>query len=165
MTNVGIAKRIEKDQPKADMKAADLKVFNPDEFETHKDAFQNLLSQTTSVTRKCSLLYIVRPALATVVFTYEFEERMFQMSWTGQEYHLYHRPPYAKLRAFLIGSAVYAWIKQYNHAANERRDFQAWVDYYNEEEKLNKRTALEKARMRDLHCKNEQSMSFKNTLK
>ena len=66
------------------MKAADLKVFNPDEFETHKDAFQNLLSQTTSVTRKCSLLYIVRPAVAPVIFADDFEERMFQMPLTGQ---------------------------------------------------------------------------------
>ena len=38
MTNAGIAKRIENYQPKADMKAADLKSFNPDEFETHEDA-------------------------------------------------------------------------------------------------------------------------------
>ena len=52
MTNAGIAKRIEKDQPKADMKAVDLKAFRPDEFETHGDAFRNLISQTTSVTRK-----------------------------------------------------------------------------------------------------------------
>ena len=59
MTNAGIAKRIEKDQPKADIKAADLKTFNPDEFETHEDEFWNLLSQTTSATRKCSLIYIV----------------------------------------------------------------------------------------------------------
>ena len=34
-TNAVIAKRIEKDQPKAEMKAADLKAFNPDAFETH----------------------------------------------------------------------------------------------------------------------------------
>ena len=61
MTNAGIAKRIEKDQPKADMKSADLKAFNPDEFKTHEDAFWNLLSQTKSVTRKCSWIYIVRP--------------------------------------------------------------------------------------------------------
>ena len=32
------------DHPKADMKAMDLKVFNRDEFETHEDAFWNLLS-------------------------------------------------------------------------------------------------------------------------
>ena len=44
MTNAGIAKLTEKDLPKADMKAADLKAFNPDEFETHKDAFRNFLS-------------------------------------------------------------------------------------------------------------------------
>ena len=72
MTNAGIAKRIEKDQPKADMKAADLKAFNLGEFETHEDALRNLLSQTTSVTRKCSLLYIVRPEVAPVIFKYDF---------------------------------------------------------------------------------------------
>ena len=111
MTNTGISKRIEKDQPKADMKAADLKAFNPDEFETHKDAFRNLLSQTTSVTRKCSLLYIVRLAVAPVIFTDDFEERMFQMPLTGQEYNLDHRTLYAKLKAFLVGSTGYAWIE------------------------------------------------------
>ena len=46
MMNAGIVKRIENNQPKADMKAADLTAFNPDEFETHEDAFRNLLSQT-----------------------------------------------------------------------------------------------------------------------
>ena len=83
MTNADIAKRIEKDQPKADMKAADLKVFNPDEFETHEDAFRNLLSQTKSVNRKCSLLYVVRLEVAPFIFTDDFEERMFQMPLDG----------------------------------------------------------------------------------
>ena len=85
MANAGIAKRIENDLPKADMKAAYLKAFNLDEFETYKDAFRNLISQTTSVTRKCYLLYIVRPAMAPVIFTDDFEERMLQMPLTGQE--------------------------------------------------------------------------------
>ena len=56
ITNAGMIKHIEKDQAKADMKAVDLKLFNPDDFKTHEDAFRNLLSQTTSVTNKCSLL-------------------------------------------------------------------------------------------------------------
>ena len=72
MTNAGIAKSIKKYQPKADIKAADLKVFNPDEFETHKDTFQILLYQTTSVTSKCFLLYIVRPEAAPFIFTDDF---------------------------------------------------------------------------------------------
>ena len=84
MTNSVIAKRIEKDHLKADTKAADLKVFNPDDFETHEDAFWNLLSQTTSVTNKCYLLYIVRPAVSPATFTDDFEERMFQMPLAGQ---------------------------------------------------------------------------------
>ena len=112
MTNAGIVKRIENDQPKADMKAADLTAFNPDEFETHKEAFRNLLYQNTSVTRKCSLLYIVRPEVATVIFTDDFEERMFQMPLNGQEYNLDYHTLYAKLKAFLIGSVGYAWIEK-----------------------------------------------------
>ena len=72
MTNAGIAKRIKKDQPKADIKAADLKAFYPYEFKTHKESFQNLLYQTTSVTSKLSLLYIVCLELAPVIFTDDF---------------------------------------------------------------------------------------------
>ena len=49
MTNAGIANCIKKDQPKADIKAADLKAFNPDEFKTHEDALWNLLSQTNNI--------------------------------------------------------------------------------------------------------------------
>ena len=87
MMNAGIANCIKEDQPKADMKSADLKLFNPDEFKTHRDAFRNLLSQTTRVTSKCSLLYIVRLAVDLVIFTDDFEERMLRMPLTGKEYN------------------------------------------------------------------------------
>ena len=111
MTNAGISKRIEKDHPKAHMKAADLKAFNPDEFETHEDAFQNFLSQRKSVTRKFSLLYIFCPSVSPVIFTDGFEERMFQMPLTGQECNLDNRTLFAKLKDFLIGVALYALIE------------------------------------------------------
>ena len=104
MTEAGIAKRNKKDKPKADMKSADLKAFNPYESETHEDAFCNLLSKTKSVTMKCYLLYIVHPEVSLVIFTYDFEERMFQMSFTGQEYNIDHRTLYTKLKDVLIGS-------------------------------------------------------------
>ena len=160
MTNAGIDKRIEKYQPKADMKAAYLKAFNPDDFETHKDALRNLLSQTKSVTRKCSLLYIVSPEVAPVIFTDDFEERMFQMPLIRQEYSLDNRTLYSKLKAFLIGSAGYAWIERSNHAANGRTSFQAWVDHYNGAGEFKKHTYLAKVMMRELNYKNEQSTPF-----
>ena len=78
------------------------------------------------------------------------------MPLTGKEYNLDHRTLYAKFKAFLIRGAVYAWIERYNHAANGRTAFQAWVEHYNGARELNKRTALEKARMRELRYKNEQ---------
>ena len=72
---------------------------------------------------------------------------------------------YAKLKAFFIGSAGYAWIERYDHAANVSSAFQAWLDHYNGAGELNKRTALAKARIKELHYKNEQSMSFEKILK
>ena len=72
MTNAGIAKRIEKDQPNADIKAADLKASNPDDSVTHEDAFSNLLSQATSTTKNLSFFSIVRPAVAPDTFTDDF---------------------------------------------------------------------------------------------
>ena len=105
ITNAGIAKRTKKDQPKADKKAGDFKAFNPDHFETHEDAFRNYLSQTTSVTKNLSLLYIVCLAMALSKFTVDFEERMFQMPLIRQGYNLDSCMIYAKLKAFLIGNS------------------------------------------------------------
>ena len=105
MTNDGIAKRIKKDQPKADKKAGDFKAFNPDHFETHEDAFRNYLSQITSVTKKLCFLYIVCLAMALSKFTVDFEERMFQMPLIRQGYNLDSCMIYAKLKAFLIGNS------------------------------------------------------------
>ena len=131
MTNSGIAKCIKQDQPGADMKAAGIKAFNTDEFETHEDAFRNLISQTTSVTRTCSLLYIVSMVVDPVIFTDGFEEHMFQMPLTGQEYNLDNRTLFEKLKAFLIRSTGCAWTEKYGHGANERTYFQAWDDHKN----------------------------------
>ena len=64
------------------------------------------------------------------------------------------------LKSFLIGSAGYAWIERYDHAVNGRSDFQAWVEHYNGAGELNKHTSLENTRMKELHYKTKQSMSF-----
>ena len=82
------------------------------------------------------------------------------MPLIGQEYNLDSHTLYAKLKAFLIGSAGYAWIERFDHAANRNAAFQAWVDHYNWAEKLNKRMDLAKSRMKELHYKNKQSISF-----
>ena len=86
--------------------------------------------------------------MAPAIFTDDFEECIFQMPLIGQEYNLDSRTFYEKLKAFLIGSAGYVWIKRYDRAANGRTAFQVWVDHYNGEGKLNKRTDLAKARMK-----------------
>ena len=100
-----------------------------------------------------------------VIFTDEFEERMFQMLLKGQEYNLDHHTLYAKLKAFLIEIIGFAWIKRYDNAYNGRIAFQAWVDHYNRAGELNKCMAVAKARMRELHYKNEQSVLFEQYTK
>ena len=87
------------------------------------------------------------------------------MPLIGQEYNLDSRIHYADLKAFLIGSAGYTCIERYDHAAHRRAAFQAWFDHYNGAGELNKRMALAKARIKELHYKNEQSMSFEKILK
>ena len=93
-------------------------------------------------------------------YTYDYEERMFQMPLIGQEYNLDIHTLYAKIKAFLIGSAGYAWIERYDHAVNGWAAFQSWVDHYNGAGELKKRTDMAKTRMKELHHKNEKSMSF-----
>ena len=60
------------------------------------------------------------------------------MPLTGKQYNLDNRTLYAKLKVSLIGSAGYAWIKRYEHAANVCTTSQAWVDHYNGSGELNK---------------------------
>ena len=72
---------------------------------------------------------------------------------------------YAKLKAFFIGSAGYAWIKRYDHEANVSSAFQAWLDHYNRTGELNKRTDLAKARMKELHYKTNNQCRLKSTQK
>jgi hypothetical protein len=68
---------------------------------------------------------------------------------------------YRKLKAFLIDSPGWAWIEPHDNKENGRNAYLAWIAHYtNGEGELSKRTALAKAKLENLHYKNERSMSF-----
>jgi hypothetical protein len=81
----------------------DLGKFNPNDFDSHEDAFLNLLAQFFGVLRK-PLRYIVRPEATPAEFTTTEEERMYQFPLTGGLFELDNQTVYWKLKAFLIDS-------------------------------------------------------------
>jgi FPC/CPF motif-containing protein YcgG len=59
--------------------------FDPDDFDTHEDAFLNLMSQTFGVLKE-SLHYIVHPATMPTTFGSDEEERMYQFPFEGSAF-------------------------------------------------------------------------------
>ena len=159
MQQAMIAKGIEKGRGAADTTIKDLGKFDPEDYDVHEDAFLNLLAQTIGSCRE-SIRYVVRADQAPAEFVDEREERMFQLPLNGNGYEEDNRAVYRLLKAFLISSAGWAWIEQFNPTENGRAAFQAWSNHYNGQGELSKRTAIAKARIEQLHYKNEQSLSF-----
>ena len=114
------------------------------------------------ISKKFPLRYVVRSAVVPVVVVNDFEDRIFQMPITGPDFDLYNRSIYQKLKAFLVSTAGYAWIKRFDKTENGRQAFKAWVGHYNGTGELSKRTALAKSKLESLHYKNERSMSFEH---
>jgi hypothetical protein len=137
----------------------DLGKFDPDDFEAHEDAFLNLLAQSFGVLRE-PLRYIVRPDTAPAEFATNEEERMYQLPLVGGSFELDNQAVYRKLKAFLIDSPGWAWIEPHDTAEDGRAAFMAWTAHYNGEGELSKRTAIAKARLNQVHYRNERSMSF-----
>ena len=82
--------------------------------------------------------------MALDAFVDDFEERIFQMHINGLDFNSENCTVYLKLKAFLISTARYAWIEQFDKTENACGAFKAWVDYNNGTGELSKRTALEK---------------------
>jgi hypothetical protein len=122
--------------------------FDPDDFDTHEDAFLNLMSQTFGVLEE-PLRYIVRPATTPTAFgTSDEEERMlYQFPLEGGAFQMDNQTVYRKLKAFLIDSPGWAWIEPHDMAENGRNAYLAWIAHYNAEGELIKRTALAKAKI------------------
>ena len=126
-----------------------------------EDAFVNLLAQTMGV-QKVSLRYVVRPANPPADFASTAEERMFQLPLAGASYETDNSTVYRLLKSFLIDGPGWTWIEPFDAMENGRAAFQAWIDHYNGQGELSKRVQLAKAKINQLHYKNERSMPFEH---
>jgi hypothetical protein len=159
MTQASEMKTLRRERAEKEPSITDLGKFDPDDFDSHEDAFLNLLAQSFGVLRE-PLRYIVRPENPPAEFATMEEERMFQFPLTGGSFELDNQTVFRKLKAFLIDSPGWAWIEPHDTAENGRAAYMAWTDHYNGEGELSKRTSLAKSKLDTLHYKNERSMSF-----
>ena len=93
-------------------------------------------------------------------FTTTKEQRMYQFPHQGESYELDNQMVYWKLKAFLIDSPGWTWIEPHDASEDDWAAFLAWTGHYNGEGELSKCTAITKAKLENLHYKNEHSMSF-----
>jgi hypothetical protein len=120
------------------------KFEDPDDFDTHEDAFLNLMSQTFGVLNE-PLCYVVRPATLPTAFGSDEEARMYKFPLVGPGFQMDNMAVYRKLKAFLVDSpGWWAWIEPHDMAENGRAAYLAWIAHYDGEGELSKRTALAK---------------------
>lgn len=159
MNEAAEMKSLKRDMAEKEPSVSDLGKFDPDDFDAYEDAFMNLLAQSFGVIHE-PLRYVVRPEAVPETFATTEEQRMYQFPLTGNSFELDNQSVYRKLKAFLIDSPGWAWIEPHDTAENGRAAYMAWTAHYNGEGELSKRTALAKAKLDQLHYKNERSMSF-----
>ncbi len=159
MNEAAEMKSLKRDMVEKEPSVSDLGKFDPDDFDAYEDAFMNLLAQSFGVIRE-PLRYVVRPEVVPETFATTEEQRMYQFPLNGNSFELDNQLVYRKLKAFLIDSPGWAWIEPHDTAENGRAAYMAWTAHYNGEGELSKRTAIAKAKLDQLHYKNERSMSF-----
>jgi hypothetical protein len=138
---------IKKGQDTGNVLVMDLGKFNPDDFETHKTAFINLMAQTYGAQGK-NLKYIVCDVIIPAEFVNDAEWRMYQLLLTGEAYRMDNKSVCHLLKSFLINTSGWTWIEPYDTMENGRGAFLAWTSHYNGQGELSKRTAMAKARIK-----------------
>ena len=137
----------------------DLGKFDPDDFGTYEDAFINLLKQKYGILKE-PLAYVVHPEEVPEEFETAEEHCMFQLPLEGNAFELDNLTVYRELKTFLINSPRWAWIESFDKSEDGRTAFQAWTNHYNGEGELSKCTAMAKAKLEQIHYKNECILSF-----
>ena len=155
------SKRVEEERSEAEATVKDLGQFHPDDFNMHESAFLNLLAQMRGAVGE-PLRYIACAQVAPADFVDTVEERMYQLPLNGPAFEEDNRAVYRKLKSFLIKTPSYAWIESYDSTENGRDAYLTWLEHYNGEGELSKRTAMAKAKIDQAHYKSEKSMSFEN---
>jgi uncharacterized membrane protein YgcG len=151
--------RIDKERDTGAVSVSDLGKFDPEEFETGETAFVNLLSQTRG-TQGESLKYVARDAVVPAVFADDAKRRMYQLPLTGGAFEEDNKQTFRLLKSYLIKLPGWTWIESFNATENGRGAFWAWATHYNGQGELSKRTAMAKAKIKNLFYKNERSLTF-----
>ena len=71
-------REIEKGRTESSVAIGDLPKFDPDDYDTHEDAFLNAMAQTYGVMNE-PLRYVIRPHVDPGVYVNTAKEQMFQM--------------------------------------------------------------------------------------
>ena len=155
------ARKLAEDQETVQkVEVSDLAPFKPDKFEEHEDAFKNLLMSRKGAAG-LRLNYVARDRQPPADFGGDADlERLYQVRLDGPAFHLDNKVVYNLLKAYLVDTEAYTWIKGFDATQNGREAFLAWSDHYNGEGELSKRTRWAKNVLEKLHYKSEQSFSF-----
>jgi hypothetical protein len=164
MNQVAEMKSLKHEMADKEPSVSDLGKFDPDDFNVHEDAFLNLLAQSYGVIREL-FRYVICPEMAPTTFMMTEEQQMYQFPLVSNSFKLDNQSIYQKLKAFLINSPRWAWIEPHDMAENGCAAYLAWTNHYNGEGELSKCTAIVKAKLDQLHYKNEWSMSFEKCTK
>ena len=159
MRKAAIEKRLRRELADHKPTLKDLGKFDPDDFDTFEDAFVNLLKQKYGVIKE-PLAYVVRPDIAPEEYVTTEERRLFEIPLTGNAFELDNYTVFRELKAALINSPGWAWIEEFDKTEDGRAAFKAWTNHYNGEGELSKRTAMAKAKLEQIHYKNECILSF-----
>jgi hypothetical protein len=149
--------RIDKERDRGAVSVSDLGKFDPEEFETGETAFVNLLSQTCGMQGE-SLMYVAHDAVVPAVFADDAERHMYQLPLTGGAFEEDSKQTFRLLKSYLINMPGWTWIESFDVTENGRGAFLAWATHYNGQGELSKRTAMAKAKIKNLFYKNEQSL-------
>jgi uncharacterized membrane protein YgcG len=155
--------RIDKERDTGAVSVSDLGKFDPEEFETGETAFVNLLSQTRGMQGE-SLKYVACDAVVPAVFAEDAEGRMYQLPLTGGAFEEDNKQTFHLLKSYLINMPGWTWIESFDATENGRGAFLAWATHYNGQGELLKRTAMAKAKIKNLFYKNERSLTFEKVM-
>ena len=128
--------------------------FKAEYFEAAEDDFCNLLSQKMG-TSNSKLRYVICDRVVTEVFPDVATERMYKIHLSKEAFGEDNRIFLQMLREYLIKPPGWYWIDQFNAMDNGREAFWAWLDHYNGQAELSKRTHLDLYTLKTLHYKKE----------
>jgi len=155
-----IAKKDVEDEERAqDPDVTECGQFEPNLFDVFEEKFINLLARCKGA-RHTSLRYVVRPENPPDEFADEEERRMFEIELAGPGFASDNRAVYRKLKAVLIDTPGYTWIKQFDEREDGRAAFLAWQEHYNGRGERSKRLKLAQNRVENVFYKSESSLPF-----